>query len=126
MAIVTFSCCGCNSEKQSVPPQFKDGQHAIDSLKTVYGFESVEYENWEASDAIDSALTVCFINSKNLPQASDGEKSIQALIAIAASIEQSVAMPEKYNAYHIIFVERTKEGDSHKMGMNVPVSSFRH
>jgi len=132
IAICLSLCCTSSKRstfespgRSSVTPEFKDNGKTIDSLKTIYGFESVEYENWEEDDKTDSSFTVCFINSKKLPQ-KDINETVNEFKAIASSIHRSVLYQDRYKSYYIIFVAREKRGlllstDSHTAGMDVSV-----
>jgi hypothetical protein len=95
----------------SFAPEFKDDGKIIDSLKDVYNFEAVEYNNWDDDNATDSSLTVSFINSKKLP-AKDIETSVREFKAIASSIHRSMVDKNRYESYNIIFVTRTRNGNS--------------
>jgi len=111
----------------TLTPQFRDNGKTIDSLKSVYNFEEVEYENWEDDDATDSSLTVSFINSRKLPS-KDMEASVAEFKTIASSIHRSVVDTSKYKSYYIIFVTRDTVGNgvngSHTAGMDVSVREF--
>jgi hypothetical protein len=115
------------SEKDSVPSEFKDNGKAIDSLKNVYHFESVEYENWEHDDATDSSFTVSFVNSKKIPNGNP-DSTANEFKTIAASIRNSLANASQYKSYYIIFVGRdTVNGITHsyhKSGMDVNVKNL--
>lgn|GEM_PF-2141858 len=131
--IITITYCSCsdknkrNSERTSAAPRFNDNGNTIDSLKSAYSFETVEYENWEDDDTIDSSLTVCFINSKKVLHA-DFDARLTEFKAIAASLRKSVAEPNLYNSYYIIFVKRdTTNGivsESHTAGMDKSVKEL--
>jgi len=99
----------------------------MDSLKSVYNFEGIEYENWEDDDATDSSLTVSFINSKRLPS-KEIEASVDEFKAIASSIHRSIVDTGKYKSYYIIFVTRdtigTMVNGAHTAGMDVSVREF--
>ena len=105
-------------------PNFRDNGSIIDSLKAVYNFEGVEYENWEDDDATDSSLTVSFINSKKLP-AKDVDTNVDEFKAIASSIHKSLVDTGKYKSYYIIFVKRDTisnvANNSHTAGIDVSV-----
>jgi hypothetical protein len=105
----------------SKPPTFKDKGRTVENLKAAYKCESIEFENWEDDDAVDAQLTVCLINSKNVPA---GDESYTQLKAIAKQIKSTVSHPEKYKSYYIIFVKReTQFGitfGSHTAGANIP------
>lgn len=119
-------CRPGNPSKSVLIPLFKDNGKVIDSLRTVYQSEKVEFENWEADDATDSSLTVSFINSKKLP-ATETE-SANEFKAIAYSIHQSIVDTSQYKSYYIIFVTRETAGmtvnSSHTAGMEVSVKAF--
>lgn len=129
---MSLSYCGFKSKRveahsrsPGMLPLFKDDGKTIDSLRHVYSFKEVEYENWEDDDAVDSSLTVCFINSEKLP-AEDIEASVAEFNGIASSIRNAIAEPDEYKSYYIIFVKR--DGDylttisSHRAGMDVTLT----
>jgi hypothetical protein len=111
----------------SLTPAFKENGKIIDSLRSVYNFEAVEYENWEDDDATDSSLTICFINSKRLP-AKDIPATSREFIAIASSIRRSLVDTARYRSYYIIFVTSNRNGTVssrvHTAGMDVLVSEL--
>ena len=92
-------------DKTDLKPEFKDNGKMIDSLKSVYNFEAIEYNNWDKNNAKDSSLTVSFINSKKLPS-KNIDSSFNEFKAIAASFHRLIVNPGKYKSYYIIFVTR--------------------
>ena len=134
--VLSLSLSSCTSDNKSksketntstLTPQFRDNGKTIDSLKSVFNFEGVEYENWEDDDATDSSLTVSFINSRKLPS-KDIEANVNEFKAIASSIHRSIVDTSKYKSYYIIFVKRDTIGNvvngSHTAGMDVSVREF--
>ena len=126
---LSLSYCGfndktmeANSNGSGMAPLFKDDGKTIDSLKGVYRFKEIEYENWEDDDAVDSSLTVSFINSEKMP-AGDLDANAAEFNGIARSIRNSIAQPAQYKSYYIIFVK--KDGSFltmtkvHSTGMDV-------
>ena len=103
LLVICFSGCSNNT---SVPPDFNDGGKALENLKITYQCESIEFENWEDDDAVDSALTICLINSQILSSVKSTEQKWEHLIAVASQIKQCLKYPEKYKSYEVIFVER--------------------
>ena len=133
---LSLTLCFCTSDNKpkskgtntsALTPQFRDNGKTIDSLKSVYNFEGIEYENWEDDDATDSSLTVSFINSKKLPS-KDIDEGVKEFKAIASSIHKSIVDTSKYNSYYIIFVKKDTIGNmvngSHTAGMDVSVKEF--
>jgi hypothetical protein len=111
------------TDTSSLPPEFKDNGKIIDSLKDVYSFETVEYNNWDYDNASDSSLTIYFINSKRLP-AKDVEAAVKEFKAIASSIHRSIIDKNRYESYNIIFVTRTKNGNSTNSSYNAGPAFF--
>jgi hypothetical protein len=113
----------------SLVPEFTDNGKVMDSLKGVYRFESIEYENWDDDDATDSSLTVSFINSKKLPS-TDVDATVKEFRGIASSIRRSIVDTNRYKSYNIIFLARDTMGmmttSSHTAGMDVPVKELRN
>jgi hypothetical protein len=119
------------STASSLSPQFRDNGRTMDSLKGVYQFEKVEYENWEEDDGTDSTLTVLFINSEKPPaRGAEGDVDVFAgdFKKVASSIHRVLLHPNRYRSYYIIFVKREKLGatlrDSHRAGLNVRVTDL--
>lgn len=134
MICLSFSHCASNNNNPvrktnniSVSPKFSDNGKAIDSLRKVYHFEDVEYENWEDDDNTDSSLTISFINSKKIP---DGnlEASVDEFRNIASGIHGSLADQNKYRSYYIIFIERDtvmgKINSAHTSGMDIHIKDL--
>jgi hypothetical protein len=128
--LISFCHCKPTSSKtedqlanNSRTPEFADKGNAIDNLKRQYLCETVEYENWEPDDLTDSSLTVCFINSKRVPEG-DADKSFDQFKSIALQVRNAVVKPQKYKSYYIIFVKReTVYGmtqNVHSAGADIP------
>jgi hypothetical protein len=108
-------------------PAFLDKGKTVDSIQKAYTCESIEYENWEENDATDSCLTVCFINSTKAP-AEDAGDSINPFKGIATAIKKSLAKPERYSSYNIVFIKKeVAKGVTTKnltSGMKIPVTEL--
>ncbi|HEY6504903.1 MAG TPA: hypothetical protein VIZ28_13060 [Chitinophagaceae bacterium] len=130
--LLTISLCFCNCSNNDTKskkvaeigqPEFVDNGKAVDSLKKVYNCESIEYDNWEENDATDSCLTVCLINSNKVPSGDNVDDNVNQLKGIALTIKTSLAKPENYNSFYIIFVEKENmnglESKSHAAGMEI-------
>ncbi|MEJ7627097.1 MAG: hypothetical protein WKF35_09550 [Ferruginibacter sp.] len=109
-------------------PEFIDNGKAIDSLLKAYNCESVEYDNWKDNDATDSCLTVCLINSNKVLAGDNPDENGNQLEGIALSIKRSLAKPQKYNSFYIIFVKKEKvNGEDirvHSAGMEIRSSAL--
>lgn len=126
ISLFYFSCASNNTKSKinALEPEFVDNGKTIDSLIKLYKCESIEYENWDENDALDSCLTVCLINSKILPSNNNPEESSNQLKGIALSIKKALVVPQIYNSYYIIFVKKEKVFGSelkiHSDGMKIP------
>jgi hypothetical protein len=114
-ALCLFSCSNNATTNKEVAelnqPEFADNGKTVDSLKRVYKYESIEYENWTENDATDSCLTVSLVNSNFVGSSTtysnkDGIDVSNELEGIARVIKKSLAQPEKYKSFYIIFVEK--------------------
>jgi hypothetical protein len=123
-----FCSCASNNTKnkdseEMVQPAFADNGKAIDSLKQVYNCESINYEHWENKKATDSCLTVCLINSAKVPARDNADDSANQLKAIASAIKKSLAKPDNYKSFYIIFVKKDsalgQEIKVHSDGMEI-------
>lgn len=95
------------TDTASKPPQFKDGGVIVKKLKDEFNCEAIEFENRGENDANDSTLTICLINSKKLSPENE-EQTLSQIRAVASNIKNALRHPERYNAYHVIFVKREK------------------
>ena len=106
---LTYCSANKNTEVENkkvssfVTPEFRDNGKTIDSIVKAYNCESVEYDNWTENDATDSCLTVCLINSTKAPLF--GNINDPVFTAMATSIKKSLAKPQDYNEYYIVFVK---------------------
>ena len=116
---LNFTC----KDTTSRPPVFKDGGKTIDNLQKEYDCKVIEFENWEDDDATDSSLTVLLINSRILGSISP-DKNQDLLEYVAAQIKKSLAYPQNYKSYYIIFVTEKGEGFMkgrvHSLGGEIP------
>jgi len=128
-ASLYFCNCSDNETKSKelteiTQPEFADNGKTVDSLKKVYNCESIGYENWADKKTTDSCLTVCLINSNKVPSGSNIEGNVDELKGIASSIKKSLAKPQNYRSYYIIFVKKENvngvEAKSHSAGMEIP------
>jgi len=73
-------------------------------------------------------LTVCLINSSKVPKSSNPAEDGKQLKGIASSIKNSLANPQKYNSFYIIFVKKEnvngEEIKVHSAGMEIPSSAL--
>jgi hypothetical protein len=117
----------CNSFK-SHPPAFNDGGAAVNIVKNDWQCESVEFENWGDNDLKDSTLTICLINSKSVPSSS-ADSGYSQMKTIANQIRHSLAKPQLYNSYNVIFVKASGEGFAqarvHSAGANIPLDQLK-
>jgi hypothetical protein len=127
----SFFFCSCanngknsNKSDEDNQPVFADNGKTIDSLKQVYNCESINYENWADKKTTDSCLTVCLINSTKVPSGSNVEEDADRFKAIAISIKKSLAKPETYKSFYIIFVKKENNNGLktkvHSAGMELP------
>lgn len=133
ISLFFFNCSG-NIEikpeaKESatfVTTQFSDNGKTIDSIVKAYNCEGVEYNNWTENDATDSCLTVCLINSTKVP--SSGNINNPVFTAMATAIKKSLAKPQDYNSYYIIFVNKDSVNGAeikvHSAGMQIQNSEL--
>lgn len=112
------------AQKQSLDPSFLDNGKTVDSLKKKYDCEAITYNNWDKK-VTDSCLTVCLINSTNVPlgiEAGDQFKNI------ASAIKKVLINPKSYKSIYIIFVKKEsfhgKELRTHTSGMEVLTSEL--
>jgi hypothetical protein len=131
IALITSLCfynCSSNDTKSKVvaeigQPELNDNGKTIDSLKEVYNCEGIHYDNWGHKKATDSCLTVCLINSNSVPSASNVDSNVNELKGIASSIKKSLAKPQNYKSYYIIFVKKDNvngmETKTHSAGMEI-------
>jgi len=130
-----YNCSSNRTKNKELPnnvtkirqPEFLDNGRTVDSLKRVYNCESIEYENWEDDDATDSSLTICLVNSNRVPSSNINDTYSQ-FKEIASQIKQSLAKPESYKSYYIIFVKiDTVNGivsKSHTAGSDIPSTNL--
>lgn len=113
------------AQKQILEPGFLDKRKTIDSLKRKYGSEAITYDKWDDKEPVDSCLTVCFINSSNIPL---GIKAGDQFINIASVIKKALTNPNKYKSIYIIFVKKDNingmEVRTHTSGMKVFMSEM--
>lgn len=104
-------------------PEFADNGKTIDSLKKVYNCESINYENWDDKETTDSCLTVCFINSTKVPSGNKLDENVNQFKAIALTINKSLAKPQTYKSFYIIFLKKDnvngQETKVHSAGMEI-------
>ena len=132
ISLCIFSCSNSDTKGKEIvasgQPKFVDNGKTIDSLIKTYNCESVEYDNWKDNDATDSCLTVCLINSSKVPKSSDPENDANELKGIASSIKNSLAKPQTYNSFYIIFVKKENMNGEiikvHSAGMEIPSSAL--
>ena len=126
--LLCFYNCTSNDTKNKglaeiEQPEFADNGKAIDSLKKVYNCESVDYENWGDKKATDSCLTVCLINSSKVPTGNNIDENVNQFKSIALTINKSLAKPQTYKSFYIIFVKKEKvngqETKVHSAGMEI-------
>ncbi|WP_269242087.1 hypothetical protein [Flavobacterium limnophilum] len=102
-------------------PAFADNGKTIARLKKAYHCESINYENWDNKKETDSCLTVCLTNSTKVPSMTNPDS--RELTEIAASIKKSLAKPQNYKSYYIIFVKKDKfngeETKVHSLGQEI-------
>jgi hypothetical protein len=123
LSVFYFSCSQENKKGTTNTPIFADNAATIDSLQAHYQCESIEYKNWKVNADADSCLTVEFINSTRVPFSNIKDGNPHPLEEIAASIKASLANPQQYNSYYIVFVKRMMgNGEvvkSHTLGMEI-------
>ena len=132
ISLFFYSCSNNDTKSKEVAvigqPNFVDGGKTIDSLVKAYNCESVEYDNWKDNDATDSCLTVCLINSSKVPKSNNPDEDGNQLKGIASSIKKSLANPQKYNSFYIIFIKKEnvngEETKVHSAGMEIPSSAL--
>ncbi len=124
-ASLYFCNCSNNGTKSKelteiTQPEFADNGKTIDSLKKVYNCESIDYENWDDKKITDSCLTVCLINSTQVPSGD----YVDQLKGIALTIKNSLKNPQAYKSFYIIFLKKENvngmEAKSHSAGMEIP------
>lgn len=128
--ILTISLClyNCSSTHPKTAalatmgqPEFADNGKTIAHLKKAYHCKSINYENWDNKKETDSCLTVCLINSTKVPSMDNPDS--RELTEIAASIKKSLAKPQNYKSYYIIFVKKDKfngeEIKVHSLGQEI-------
>ncbi len=128
--ILTISLCfyNCSSTHPKTAalatmgqPAFADNGKTIARLKKAYHCESINYENWDNKKETDSCLTVCLTNSTKVPSMTNPDS--RELTEIAASIKKSLAKPQNYKSYYIIFVKKDKfngeETKVHSLGQEI-------
>ena len=117
---------GCTTAN-SYPPDFKAGSHTVDSLRTTYKCEAIEFENWDDNDLTDSTLTIGLINSEAFNQMPDESQSEQ-LSLIGTAVKNSLQHPERYKTYYVIFMKRSGrflfEGTVHTYGGELSAGSL--
>jgi hypothetical protein len=125
ISLCFYSCSGTHSKTAAVTtmgqPEFVDNGKTIDRLKKAYHCKSIDYENWDDKKETDSCLTVCLINSTKVPSMVNPDS--RELIEIAATIKKSLAKPQNYKSYYIIFVKKDKfngeEIKVHSLGQEI-------
>ena len=129
--LLAFSICIChfagnaakNKKRIVVQPEFADNGTTIDSLKKVFRCESIDFYNWNRRKTTDSCLTVCLINSTKVPSGYNLEEKVKVFKEIAIAVKKSLAKPQYYKSYDIIFVEKEVinggEVRSHTAGMEL-------
>ncbi|MEI7735412.1 MAG: hypothetical protein WCI49_08090 [Ferruginibacter sp.] len=133
---ITFAFCQCKTpakEKQLIEampaPAYKDNGKTIDSLKKAFACDSIVYENWGLNTASDQCLTVCLVNSTNVPLLNNPDSNLLVFKNIAASIQQALAKPQDYKQYSIIFVNKMmvngEEVKVHSAGMDLPATALQ-
>ena len=110
-------------------PAYKDNGKTIDSLKKAFACDSIVYENWGLNTASDQCLTVCLVNSTNVPLLNNPDSNLLVFKNIAASIQQALAKPQDYKKYSIIFVNKMmvngEEVKVHSAGMDLPATALQ-
>lgn len=123
LSVFYYSCSQEHKKGTTNIPMFVDNGATVDSLQAYYQCEAIEYKNWKVNAAADSCLTVEFINSTRVPFSNIKDSKPHPLEIIAASIKASLANPQQYNSYYIVFVKRmTGNGEvveSHTLGMEM-------
>lgn len=130
--LLTFSLCFCNCTSNDTKnkevaearqPEFADNGKTIDSLKKMYNCESIDYENWGDKKITDSCLTVCLINSTKVPTGNNVDENANQFKAIVMTINKSLAKPQTYKSFYIIFVKKDnvngQETKTHSAGMEI-------
>ena len=120
-----YNCSSSNTKNKAVAtigqPEFADKGKTMARLKKTYHCESINYENWDDKKETDTCLTVCLINSTKVPLMTNPDS--RELIEIAASIKKSLAKPQNYKSYYIIFVEKSvfmgEESKAHTLGQEI-------
>ena len=132
-ASLYFCSCSDNGKKSKEPtdltqPDFADNGKTIDSLKNVYNCESINYENWGDKKITDSCLTVCLINSTEVPSGGDVDSTASQLKGIASSIKKSLTKSQTYKSFYIIFIKKENvngiETKNHSQGMEIQSSEL--
>ena len=127
-ASLYFCNCSDNETKSKelteiTQPEFADNGKTVDSLKKVYNCESIDYENWGNKKTTDSCLTVCLINSTKVPSGNNVDESANQIKAIAFAIKKSLAKPQTYKSFYIIFVKKDnvngQETKVHSAGLEI-------
>ncbi len=89
----------------------------------MYNCESINYENWDDKETTDSCLTVCFINSTKVPSGNKLDENVNQFKAIALTINKSLAKPQTYKSFYIIFLKKDnvngQETKVHSAGMEI-------
>jgi hypothetical protein len=127
ISLFLCNCAGNGTKNKELTevrqPEFADNGKTIDSLKTVYNCETIDYENWSDKKATDSCLTVCLINSTKVPPGNNVDWNANQLKAIALAIKKSLAKPQTYKSFYIIFLEKDnvngQETKVHSAGMEI-------
>lgn len=116
--LLIISLCFYNCSDKLENPEFVDSGKTVDSLKKAYNCESIDFENWEDKKVLDSCLTVRLINSSKVPSAeySDPDKENLPLTEIASAIKKSLAKPQNYKSFHIIFIEKVDDVEAYSLG----------
>lgn len=105
-----------NAQKKSNSPRFTDNGKTIDSLKTVYNCESIEYENSADKKAVDSCLTVYLINSTHVfSSESDFSKNPHHLKNVAVAIMHVLTKPDDYKTIYVFLVNKFSHNGREKM-----------
>ncbi|MDP1817450.1 MAG: hypothetical protein Q8K92_23530 [Leadbetterella sp.] len=106
-------------QKQLLEPSFLDNRKTVDSLKKIYGSETITFDKWD-KEATDSCLFVCLINSTIIPK---GFENTYQFKNIASAIKKVLVYPKNYKSIYVIFVTKLilngKEAKMHTAGMEV-------
>jgi len=127
LSLFFYNCTSNDTNNKALSevkqPEFADNGKTIDSLKKVYNCESINYENWDDKEITDSCLTVCLINSTKVPSDNKIDENVNQFKAIALTINKSLAKPQTYKSFYIIFLKKDnvngQETKVHSAGMEI-------